>query len=89
MIRAKHYAAVLRTLDTEQVLAYMRHRGHLSLLPQVLSILEREQPRPASKTVTAAEDPRIVGGSYTLDGYMLEDRTYRTALVQLYKKITA
>ncbi|MEK7063482.1 MAG: hypothetical protein AAB955_02205 [Patescibacteria group bacterium] len=87
MSLAKNYAAVFKTLDSKKVLVYMKQKGHLRLLPQIVRILEREKVRPASITVTAKDDPRIVGGSYTLDGYTLTDRTYRTALVNLYQKL--
>lgn len=88
MSLAQHYARVFKELDTKQVVAYMKKRGHLSLLPQIVRILEREQVRPESVTITAKEDPRLVGGSLTLNGYTLTDRTYRRALVDLYHRIT-
>ncbi len=88
MIQARHYAAVFKELDTKRVLLYMKSRGHLSLLPQVVRILSRERPRPVSVTITKKEDPRVVGGFLKLEGMTRTDRTHRRALVNLYQKIT-
>lgn len=88
MSLAHHYATVLKELELKDVLAYMKKRGHLSLLPQVVNILEREKTRPESVTITAKDDPRIVGGTVTLKGFTLIDQSYRRALVDLYHRIT-
>ena len=85
MSLASNYAAVLKDLDSKKVVSYMKSKGHLSLLPQVVRILEREKPRPESVTITAQDDPRIVGGTITLKGFTLIDASYRKALVQIYK----
>jgi len=43
---AQNYARILRDgVDAAKTLAYMKARGHLSLLPQVVRMLEREQGR--------------------------------------------
>lgn len=57
------YAQVIREVPEEKasafvprLLAFMKHRGHLSLLPQVLRILEREPARSSIPTVVVARE---------------------------------
>lgn len=97
---AQRYATVLTSVDAKKVLAYMKHRGHLSLLPKVLRVLERE--REVGDTVVVASekdvskmkkkfpdtrvevDPKLVGGYIARSGSTVTDASYRHALVQLY-----
>ena len=102
---ARTYAALIHEVDPNKVFAYMKRRGHVSLLPQVLRIVERE-PVPSDVVTVAHErdiakhkkshpnarfvvDPRVVGGYSARTGSEYIDRTYRRALVTLYQKITA
>lgn len=88
MSLASNYAQVLTEgSDPKQVVSYMVQKGHQSLLPQVVRILTREKRRPETVTITAKDDPRIVGGSITLTGFTLVDASYRKALVTLYKNV--
>lgn len=96
----QRYAQVLKEVDTKKVLAYMRARGHLSLLPKVVKQLERE-PQKGDTVVVAHEkdvskmkrkfsdahivvDEKIVGGYIARSGTMVTDASYRHALVTLY-----
>ncbi len=97
---ATTYATLAQDVEPAKVVAYMRSRGHLSLLPTVLRILERApDTRP---TVTVAHerdakghnkdervivDPKIVGGTIKRNGSQYRDASYRNALVTLYKRI--
>ncbi len=97
----------------DKLLAYMKSRGHLSLLPQVVNILKR-MPSGAEVVVTVAnekdltkykaeiksfltsegydkkprivEDSRIVGGYLVRAGSKVVDKTFRSALVDIYQK---
>jgi hypothetical protein len=90
MSLASNYVQVLKEgVDEKKVVAHMKAKGHLSLLPTVLRILKREKQRPETVTITAKDDPRIVGGTITLKGFTLIDASYRKALVDLYKRSTA
>lgn len=99
MSLASNYATLLKTLDVKKVLAYMKQKGHLSLLPQVTRLLKRE--RVEGETVIVAHekdaqkhlrsdlrvivDPSIVGGFIHRKGSKLVDNSYRKALVEIYK----
>ena len=102
MSLASNYATVLRDgTDPKKVISYMIHKGHRSLLPQVLTILERGED--AGDTVTVAHDkdahkiksrfpgakividPSVVGGYLAKTGSTIVDATYRKALVTIYK----
>ncbi len=105
MNATRAYVVAFQTLDPERVLAYMRLRGHLSLLPRVVRMLEAAKSGGPTLTVARQEDgatapaayararmiidPRIVGGYLYQDGSRVHDGTFRTALVTLYKKIIA
>jgi len=97
---AQRYATVLKSVDAKKVLAYMKHKGHLSLLPKVLRALERE-PEGGDRVVVAHEkdvsklkkkypdarvdvDQKLVGGFIARSGSTVTDASYRHALVQLY-----
>lgn len=102
---AAQYARVAPHVDTKKFVAYLKKRGHLQLLPQVVRLLERE--RPVTDVVVVSEeadvqeftkkfpgarivvDPKIVGGYAVTGKGKVVDRTYRTALVNLYQKITS
>lgn len=94
------YATVLKSVDAKKVLAYMKLRGHLSLLPKIVRALERE-PETQSTVVVAHEkdiskfkkkypdarvevDPKLVGGYIARSGTTVTDASYRHVLVQLY-----
>lgn len=97
---AQRYATILKSVDAKKVLAYMKHRGHLSLLPKVVKVLERE-PETGDVVVVAHEkevskfkkkypdarievNPMLVGGHIVRSGTTITDASYRHALVQLY-----
>jgi F0F1-type ATP synthase delta subunit len=100
----------------DQVIHYMKSRGHASLLPQVVRILERTPGKEAAVVRVAKKEDaakykhgiqdalRIFGGSddhrvevdsNVVGGYMVYgngkaiDKTFRTALVSLYQKISS
>lgn len=96
----QRYAQVLKSVDAKKVLAYMKRRGHLSLLPKVIRVLERE-PVVGDTVVVAHEkdvsklkkkypdarvevDSKLVGGYIARSGSTVTDASYRHALVQLY-----
>lgn len=63
MFSAPLYASVVKDLVragtpdvSEKLIAYMKVRGHLSLLPQVVRILEREGVSEASGEVVVARE---------------------------------
>ncbi len=95
------YAQVVKEVDTKKVLAYMRARGHLSLLPKVLKHLARE-PEKSDLVVVAHSadvakmkkkfpdtridvDEKLVGGYIARRGTVVTDASYRHALVTLYQ----
>ncbi len=104
MSLAKNYATVLSEVTVESLIEYMKKKGHLSLLPQVVRILERTQDDRTlvtvanKKSATALRarfpdakiilDPRIVGGHLVRQGARITDATYRRALVEIYKRVT-
>lgn len=97
----QRYAQVFKDVDAKKVLAYMKKRGHLSLLPQVVKVLERE-PAQGAVVLVAHEkdvpkmkkkfpdaridvDEKIVGGYISRDRTTVTDASYRHALVSLYQ----
>ena len=123
MALADTYATIIRGVPQEKVsgylprlLAFMKARGHLSLLPTIVRILERE-PNDTKVTVVVARehdakkfaqsiseslkllgteekplisvDPHIVGGHIVRTGSHVVDKSFRNALVQLYRKVVA
>ena len=66
MSLAPAYASVIQSAQknregkafTDKLLSMMRARGHLSLLPEIVRILERE-PVKASATVTVASEAEL------------------------------
>lgn len=101
MTLAHNYATVLKDgSKVAQVLAHMKAKGHLSLLPQVVRILSREIHTGEVVTVAHEKDathfkhakvvidPRVVGGHIHRNGSTVTDASYRTALVTLYKAVT-
>ncbi|MBI3573644.1 F0F1 ATP synthase subunit delta [Candidatus Kaiserbacteria bacterium] len=114
MSLASHYAAVLsQGTDVKKTLAYMKARGHTSLLSQIVRIVERKpadkdipvvvlakdfDSRKYSKDIHEAlamlgagkehrtkVDARAVGGYAVRAGGTLIDKTFRSALVDIYK----
>ena len=111
MSLANAYAKVLRDVPEKdvpaylpRVLAFRKERGHLSLLSQVVRILERE-PSDAGEAVAVIAnesdakkyaqeiggarvviDPRIVGGYTLRANSRLVDRSFRSALISIYRK---
>jgi hypothetical protein len=76
----------------ELFIAHLRRTGRLKLLPQVLAELKRDAARSkkfAPRTETAAENPSLIAGWRRLENGMLTDRTAKSALVDIYKKIAA
>ena len=73
-------------------IAHLKRPGRLKLLPLVLHELRSEEARAkrlSSKTETAAENPSLISGWRTLENGMLTDRSGKSALIDIYKKITA
>lgn len=101
---AHTYALALKDTDIKKVVAYMKAKGHLSLLPQILRIMERSPQRGDVLTVAKEEDiagaqkrfpeaevsvdPRIVGGFLLRKAGRVTDATYRKALVNIYTAVT-
>jgi F0F1-type ATP synthase delta subunit len=120
MALADTYAKVIREKGkdvsaqyVESLIAFMKSKGHLSLLPSVVRILEREpETHRASIVVARAEDAkkfarsiadslkllgtevmpaasvdaRIVGGHIVRAGSQIVDKSFRNALVEMYRK---
>jgi hypothetical protein len=98
MSLASNYATVFKSLDAKKVIAYMKQRGHVSLLPQVVRILAREKDEGETITVAHEKDakkfkdarivvnPHIVGGYVRRDGSKLTDASFRRSLVEIYYK---
>lgn len=93
----QNYASVLTGgADPKRTLALMKQKGHLSLLPQVVKVLEREKSEGEVMVVANEKDAkgfkgnvvvdsRIVGGYLKRSGSKIIDATYRKALVEIYK----
>lgn len=104
MTLAHNYALALKDMDVGKVVAYMKERGHVSLLPRVVRIMERNARSGDALTVAKQEDvagarkrfseadvsvdPRIVGGFLLRRKGRVIDATYRKALVNIYKAVT-
>lgn len=56
MSLASHYASVLHAVDPKKVVSYMKAKGHLSLLPSVVRILERSRANETTVTVAKKDD---------------------------------
>ena len=109
----QYYVKLLQELDVRKVLSYMKVRGHLSLLPSIVRVLEREPKKVAFSVTVAHEadlhkfarsineagkilgvsekptlslDPKIVGGYIAHAGSRVMDKSFRNALVTLYRK---
>lgn len=101
---ARNYARVLTGFGpkrVDEVIALMRVKGHLTLLPQVFRVILREREEGEVLTVARENDvgkfskqfprarvvvdPSIVGGFVRRDGSRLTDASARRALVALYK----
>jgi len=73
-------------------IAHLKRTGRLKLLPLVLHELRSEEARAkrlSSKTETAAENPSLISGWRTLENGILTDRSGKSALIDIYKKIIA
>jgi hypothetical protein len=76
----------------EIFITHLRRTGRLRLLPRVLRELRREELRAkkfAPKTETAADNPSLISGWRKLENGTLTDRTGKSALIDMYKKIIA
>lgn len=61
MSLAQNYAALLKEgNDPEKTLAYMKAKGHQSILPQVVRILERQEDDGGVVLVAKKEDAEAV-----------------------------
>ena len=77
--------------DYEQFIAHLKRVGRMKLLPQVLLELQREEARAkklAPQRETATENPSLISGWRTLENGMLTDHPGKSALIDIYKKIT-
>jgi F0F1-type ATP synthase delta subunit len=100
----------------KKLLQYMKAKGHLSLLHDVVRKLERERKQPRAvvsvskksdakkfeqmikdslntlgvdmRDASTMEDVKLVGGYQVRAGATSIDRSFRTALVSLYRKTT-
>ncbi len=75
-----------------QFIAHLKRTGRLKLLPRVLRELRREEARMKNlspKKETVAENPSLISGWRTLENGILTDHTGKSALIDIYKKITA
>jgi len=104
MSLAQNYATLLKEVPVENVIEYMKKKGHLPLLPRVMRALlsakdERAVVAAVDDTSVAALttrfpdarfviDSRIVGGYLMRRGAQVIDATYRRALVTMYKAAT-
>ncbi|MBV9349786.1 MAG: F0F1 ATP synthase subunit delta [Patescibacteria group bacterium] len=119
------YAALITETESEgknsafaeKLIAYMKNRGHLSLIPQIVKLLSRREVRTDAPVVTVAKesdlekyqtkiraalaqlgmpdatpvhavDARAVGGYAVRAQAKLIDKTYRSALISLYRNVT-
>ena len=102
----------------KKLVAYLKKRGHTSLLPGIVARVERMSGSSTGARVMLAKasdaekfaqsiastlttlnvaagdyavtvDERVVGGFAVLGKGKVVDKTYRTALVNLYQKITS
>jgi len=79
----KNYAAFI---------AHLKRTGQMKLLPRVLRELRREEAyakKFAPTRETAAKDPSLISGWRALENGILTDRTGKSALIDIYKKITS
>ena len=78
--------------DYEQFIAHLRRTGRLNLLPRVLRELREEEARAkrlAPRKETALENPALISGWRSIENGLLTDRSGKSALIDIYKKITA
>jgi hypothetical protein len=106
MTLASNYAQVITELGVagiDTTVKLMKSKGHLSLLPQVMKILERSEGSADTLTVAHERDayklhtrfpgakvvidPTVVGGYRARKGSKLIDASYRKALVTIYKNV--
>jgi F0F1-type ATP synthase delta subunit len=99
------YATVIREMgeaSLPKIIAYMKSRSHLSLLPHIANLVERERAHDESVVVATEEDaaqaraefphaevvvdPNVVGGRMVRRHSRLTDTTHRRALVSIYKR---
>lgn len=102
----------------KKLVAYLKKRGHASLLPAIVQRVERMAQNTSGARVMLAKasdaekfaqsiasalttlnvaagdyavtvDERVVGGFAVMGMGKVVDKTYRTALVNLYQKITS
>ena len=75
----------------EDFIAHLKRTGRLKLLPQVLRELRRDEARTkkfAPRRETAVENPSLISGWRTIENGILTDHTGKSALIDMYKKIT-
>lgn len=78
--------------DYDAFIAHLRRTGRLKLLPQVLRELERERARTQRTTTrkeTAADMPSLISGWRMIENGQLTDHTGKSALIAIYRNITA
>lgn len=77
--------------DYDLFIAHLKRTGRLKLLPQVLRELYREEAyakRFAPKMETVADNPSLISGWRKLENGVLTDHSGKSALIDIYKKIT-
>ena len=78
--------------DVSALIEHVKRTGRLKLLPAVLRELRMNaarQTRLSTRVETVADNPSLLCGSRTIENGTLTDRTGKSALIEIYKKITA
>ena len=78
--------------DYEHFIAHLKRTGRMKLLPQVLRELRREEAnakRLSPQKETVAENPALISGWRQIENGILTDRSGKSALIDMYKKIIA
>jgi hypothetical protein len=78
--------------DYETFVQRLKATGRVKLLPKVLRELREAEARAkkmSGRKETAEENPSLISGWRTIENGILTDRTGKSALVDIYKKIIA
>jgi hypothetical protein len=71
---------------------HLEETGRLKLLPRILRELKRDEERKRElkgRKETAKENPSLISGWRFIENGILTDRTAKSALIEIYQKITA
>lgn len=78
--------------DYDAFIAHLRRTGRMKLLPQVLrelTVAHARARKVSSRRETAAEHPSLISGWRSIENGVLTDRTGKSALIAIYRNITA